>query len=71
MPTADDPVKDYVSAAARGENVALIGTQDELRRIVAMGPRGAMALAATTVAMLIAIWIAFFVFVFLPRGPVG
>lgn len=71
MPTADDPVEAYVSAAARRENVALIGTQDEVWRIVVMGPRGAMALAATAVAMLIAIWIAFFVFVFLPRGPVG
>jgi hypothetical protein len=71
MPTADDPVADHVSAAARLENVALIGTQEEVRRVVMMGPRGAMALAATTVAMLIAIWIAFFVFVFLPRGPVG
>lgn len=71
MPTADDPVADHVSAAALRENVALIGTEDEVRRVVVMGPRGAMALAVTTVAMLIAIWIAFFVFVFLPRGPVG
>ena len=71
MPAADDPVEDYVSAAVHSENVALIGTQDEVRRIVVTGPRGAMALAATSVAVLIAIWIAFFVFIFLPRGPVG
>jgi hypothetical protein len=71
MPTVDDPVEDYVSAAAHRENVAFIGSQDDIRRIVAIGPRGAMAVAAMTVAMLIAIWIAFFVFIFLPRGPVG
>jgi hypothetical protein len=39
--------------------------------IVAAGPRGAIALAGLTVAMLLAIWLAFFVFVFLPRGAVG
>jgi hypothetical protein len=71
MPTAEDSVADHVSAAARRENVALIGTQEDVRRVVMMGPKGAMALAAAAVAMLIAIWITFFVFVFLPRGPVG
>ncbi len=35
------------------------------------GPRGALALAGLTVAILLAIWLAFFVFVFLPRGAVG
>ena len=69
MPT--EPVENYVSAAARKENVALIGSEDDVGRIAAMGPRGAMAVAAMTVAMLIAIWIGFFVFIFLPRGPVG
>jgi hypothetical protein len=70
MPT-DDLVEDHVSAAARWENVALIASPDELRQVVGMGPRGGMAVAAVAVAMLIAIWIAFFFFVFLPRGPVG
>ena len=40
-------------------------------QIVAAGPRGAVALAGLSVAMLLAIWLAFFVFVFLPRGAVG
>jgi hypothetical protein len=71
MPTPDDPAENYVSAAARKENVALIGSQDDVARIAAMGPRGAMAVAAMTVAVLIMIWIAFFAFIFLPRGPVG
>ena len=71
MPTVDDRTEAHVSAAFRPENVALHGDDDEVQKIVAMGPRGAIALSGLTVAMLLAIWLAFFVFVFLPRGAVG
>jgi hypothetical protein len=71
MPTVDDRVEDYVSAAFRPENVALDGSQDDVQKIVAKGPRGALALAGLAVVALLAIWIAFFVFVFLPREAVG
>ena len=71
VPSVDDPVETYVSAAFRPENVALHGDQDEVQKIVAMGPRGALALAGLSVAALLAVWLAFFVFVFLPRGAVG
>jgi hypothetical protein len=71
VPTAGVPVEAYVSAALNPENVALLGNEDDLRKIVAQGPRGAIALAGLTVAILLAIWLAFFVFVFLPRGAVG
>jgi len=71
MPAVDDRAGAYVSAAFNLDNVARHGDDDQLRRIVAEGPRGALALAALTVAMLIAIWLAFFVFVFPPRGAVG
>lgn len=70
-PTVDEGVEEHVSAAFRSENVALHGSQGEVLKIVAAGPRGAAALAGLTVAMLLAIWVAFFVFVFLPRGSVG
>ena len=63
MPTADDPVEDYVSAAARWENVAMIGTQDDGGRIVADGSTRCHGLwRLLAVAMLIAIWLAFFIF---------
>ena len=39
-PTIDDRTEAYVSAAFRPENVALHGSDDEVRRIVAKGPRG-------------------------------
>ena len=64
-------VPEHVSSAFRPENVALLGDEDDIRTIVARGPRGALALAGLSVAALLAIWLAFFVFVFLPRGAIG
>ena len=69
--SVDDRTRAHISAAFRPENVGIHGADDEVRRIVAAGPRGALALAGASVAMLLVIWLAFFVFVFLPRGPVG
>ena len=47
-------------------------TDDErLAQIVAQGPKGAMAVAVTAVAIVIAIWFAFYFLAFLPRGPIG
>ena len=71
VPTGDDRAAEHVSAAFRPENVARHGSPDEVQGIVAMGPRGALALAGLSVVVLVAIWFAFFVFVFLPRGAVG
>ena len=42
---------------------------DQVDRIVVEGPRGAVALAAVATAIVVAIWFAFYLFVFLPRGP--
>jgi len=69
--TSDDRIAAHVSAAFRAENVAVHGGDDEVQRIVARGPRGALALAGLSVAVLLALWLAFFVFVFLPRGSIG
>jgi hypothetical protein len=70
-PPAEDRIEAHVSAAFHRENVASHGSDDEVQRIVAGGPRGALALAGVSVALLFALWLAFFVFVFLPRGAVG
>jgi hypothetical protein len=40
-----------------------------VERIVAQGPSGALALAGITTACVVAIWFAFYLFVFLQRGP--
>lgn len=36
--------------------------------IVAAGPRGALALAGIAAALVVGMWFAFYLFVFLPRG---
>ena len=47
-------------------------SEDErLAQIVAQGPNGAIAVAVTAVAIVIAIWVAFYFFAFLPRGSIG
>lgn len=71
MPAGNDAVSEHISAAFHRENVAFVGTEDEVKRIAAAGPRGALMLAAVAVACLLAIWLAFFVLVYLPRGPIG
>jgi hypothetical protein len=42
--------------------------QREVDEIVGKGPSGAMALAGSAVAIVVALWIAFYLFVFLPRS---
>jgi len=44
---------------------------ESVDQIVARGPRGAIALCALSVAAVLAIWLAFYLFVFLPRGTIG
>jgi hypothetical protein len=38
-------------------------------RIAAQGPSGALVLAGIATAIVVAIWLAFYLLVFLPRGP--
>jgi hypothetical protein len=71
MPTSDDGVQDHVSAAFSRENVAFHGSEDEVLAIAADGPRGAALLSGISVAALLVLWIAFYFFIFVPRGQVG
>jgi hypothetical protein len=64
-------LEDHVSFAVRAENVAAYGDLEEIMAIAAKGPRGALALAGLSVTLMLAIWLAFFLFVYLPRGAVG
>jgi hypothetical protein len=45
-------------------------SDDEVGRIVAEGPRGAIAVASVATVIVMAIWIAFYFLVFLPRGTI-
>jgi hypothetical protein len=67
----DDGVEDYVSSAFRRENVAIEGSPDEIRTIAAAGVGGAMAVAGLSVAAVLIMWFAFFLFIYLRRGAVG
>ena len=42
--------------------------QRQVDAIVSRGPAGALALAGTAVALVVAMWFAFYFFVFLPRN---
>lgn len=41
---------------------------ETVERIVAAGPGGALMLAGIATACVVAMWLAFYLFVFLPRG---
>ena len=43
----------------------------ELDRVMKEVPRGAFALAGTAVALLLVAWLAIYLFLCVPRGPVG
>jgi len=43
---------------------------ETIERTVRAGPKGAIALAATTTAIVILLWFAFYFIVFLPRGTI-
>jgi hypothetical protein len=46
-------------------------SQDAVDAALKQTPRGAFALAGATVGLLLAAWVAIYLFVFLPRGSVG
>lgn len=43
-------------------------THEELEQIAGRGPTGALALCGIAVAVVALIWLAFYIFAFLPRG---
>lgn len=53
------------------ETLAPEAEQAALERALAEVPRGAVALAGAAVLLLMACWLAIYLFVFLPRGSVG
>jgi hypothetical protein len=58
------------SAAAAPEHVASPADTDAARVALRYGPRGALVIAATTLIMLLAGWLAFYLLLFLPRGGI-
>ena len=46
-------------------------SEDQIEAALKQTPKGAFALAGLTVGLLVAAWVAIYLFVFLPRGQVG
>jgi hypothetical protein len=45
-------------------------SDEDIERVVAAGPHGAIAVAGVATLIVMAIWVGFYLFVFLPRGAV-
>jgi hypothetical protein len=58
----NDKLSDTLSAAPASD--------DEIERVLAAGPHGAIAVAGVATLIVMAIWVGFYLFVFLPRGVV-
>ena len=63
---------EYIKMAAED----LMATDDEideakLAQVLAEVPKGSVVVAVSAVAIVIAIWFAFYFLAFLPRGPIG
>ena len=43
----------------------------QLAQVLAEIPKGSVVVAVSAVVIVIAIWVAFYLFAFLPRGPIG
>ena len=43
--------------------------EEQVDDVIARGPRGALALAGIATFIVVAIWLAFYLLVFMPRGP--
>ena len=64
----DEP---HQSAADRLEHVAAPITPEEAAEALRRGPRGALLVAGIAVALIFIGWLAFYFFLFIPRGPIG
>jgi hypothetical protein len=65
---AEDAVRGSATTPVEVPGDAAAQNQREVDEIVGQGPSGAMALAGSAVAIVVALWIAFYLLVFLPRS---
>ena len=61
----------HSSAAASKQNVAEPIDAEAAIAALKHGPRGALLLASLSVGLLFVGWLAFYFFLFMPRGPIG
>jgi hypothetical protein len=63
--------ENHSSAAHLREHVAAPIRSEEAIKALRDGPRGALVIAGIAVGILFIGWLAFYFFLFLPRGPIG
>ena len=63
-----DRMSDTPRSIAREAVDVAVDDQPRIDAIVATGPSGAFAVAGLATAIVIVIWLAFYVFAYLPRG---
>ncbi len=63
-----DRMTDNTNSIARESADMAADDQPRIDAIVATGPSGAFAVAGVATAIVIALWLAFYVFAYLPRG---
>lgn len=70
MSSFDHP-SDQPSAAQQPGDVSDPVREDDLERVMDEVPKGALALSAAALALLMVSWLAIYFGVFIPRGPVN
>jgi hypothetical protein len=63
--------QNHSSAAHLPEHVAAPIRSDQAAEALKNGPTGALVVAGIAVGILFVGWLAFYFFLFLPRGPIG
>lgn len=61
-------MSDTTSSIDRDPTDMAVDDQARIDAVVATGPSGAFAVAGVATAIVIALWLAFYVFAYLPRG---
>jgi hypothetical protein len=68
---SEDAHEPHGTAAVSGEHVAAPIGPKASTEALKHSPRGALFVAGSAVALLLLGWLAFYFFLFLPRGPIG
>jgi hypothetical protein len=70
MAAAPNPLHREIMQMDVNESSSAGASDEDVERIVAAGPSGAIALAGVATLVVLAIWIGFYFVVFLPRGVI-
>jgi hypothetical protein len=65
------PVQNHPSTARRNPDFPDPARDEALEEVLAIVPRGALAISAILLGIMLVGWLAFYFFLFLPRGVIG